>query len=473
MKPRFTRRCAACAAGAVLAALAGGCQSYAPRPIDREGHRDAFLRRTPEAPEVGAFAARLAAEDSAEAVTFDPSDGLTLAEGEVVALVYNRELRLARLRAGVAAASAEHAGLWEDPVLGTDIARIVDSTDNPWKVFASVGFTIPISGRLEVEKARAGDERRAAVVRAWAQEWATRVELRRRWVEWSSARERAAVMREFLGRLDQIVAIVERIAEAGEMSRVESRLFQIERATRASELAALEADAVRAELAIKDMLGLAPGASVVLTPSLGVHGAEDRGSGVETEPGEPSDRNAELAVARAEYAVAERTLELEVREQYPDITIGPGYGREDGEDQVLLGISLPLPVLNRNRRGIATATAERELARASYETAYERVVNELARALVARRTAGEQREVLETRVAPLVDQQYADARRIAELGEVDTLVLLESLTRQQETKLRLIEARATESLARIEVDALVGPAAEPPAEPGADKGATR
>ncbi len=75
----------------------------------------------------------------------------------------------------------------------------------------------------------------------------------------------------------------------------------------------------------------------------------------------------------AEYEVAERTFELEIRKQYPDLQIGPGYGLEDGQDQVLMGLSLPLPVLNANRQAIARAEANRSVARASVEAALERL----------------------------------------------------------------------------------------------------
>lgn len=439
--------------------LAGGCQSYSPRPLDRGAHHAAFLERTPASPEVADFARRLAETPNETPAAFEPADGLSLPEAEIVALVYNRDLRLSRLRAGVSAVGARYAGLWEDPVLSTDLARIIQSTEHPWKVFASVGFTIPISGRLEAEKLRAGDEHRADLVRAWAQEWATRIELRRRWVEWSSAREQVEVMRSFTDRLDQIVSIVNRIAEAGEMSRVESRLFQIERASRTAELAALESQVQQAELALKTLLGLPPTATIVLHPVL------SPAAPPKTQPDsvEPPVTNTDLAVATAEYTVAERSLALEIRKQYPDLTIGPGYGREDGQDQFLLGLSIPLPLLNRNRQGIATASAQRDLARSSYETTYERIVGELADASLRSRALARQREALERDLVPLVDEQYTDARRVAELGEVNTLVLLETLTRQQEAKLRLIQAREAESLARIRVEELLGPAAEPSA----------
>jgi cobalt-zinc-cadmium efflux system outer membrane protein len=452
-----------------LAAVVGGCQRYQARPLDMGAHRAAFLSRTPDSPEVAAFAKGVSTMNPGGAITFDPADGLTLAEGEAVALVFNGGLRLARLRAGVSAADAEHAGLWEDPVLSTDLTRIIQSTDHPWKVFGTVGFTIPLSGRLAVAKKLAADEHQADIVRAWAQEWSTRIELRRRWVEWSSALERAAVLKGFLDRLDQIVSVVDRVAAAGEMTRVESRLFKVERATRAAELAALESEAAEAELAIRTSLGLPPSGKFALTPALLLNSGQ--GADLAEAP-EPTDANTDLAVARAEYVVAERSLELEIRKQYPDLTIGPGVGREDGQEQILLGLSIPLPLLNRNRQGIATAKAERELTRAMYETAYERVYTDLAGARLRLRAAAEQRQLFERDVVPLIDEQYAESRRIAELGEINTLLLLETLVRQLEAKVRLLEAHAAESLARIKVDELIGPAAEPPAPPSPEQGAT-
>lgn len=455
-------------AALALIGLAGGCQSYEAQPIDAAAHRAEFLARTASAPAVAEYARTLAAASPDAPLVFEPSDGLSLAESEAVALVFNRDLRLARLRAGVSAAEAEFAGLWEDPVLGTDIVRIIESAENPWKLFAMVGFTLPISGRLEIEKARATEAHRADIVRTWGQEWATRAELKQRWVEWSAARERVAVERVFVEQLDRIVGLVNQIAETGEMTRVESRLFKIELASRLAELAALESQASRLELAVKSLLGLPPSATTQLVPALVLASGHDVMS---TDWVEPSDRNTDLAVARVDYAVAERSLELEIRKQYPDLTISPGYGREDGQDQFLLGLSLPLPMLNRNQQGIATARAERELSRAVYEATYEQVASELAAASIQYQAAVRQRELLEREILPLVDAQYAEAQRIAELGEVDSLVMLESLSRQQDARVRLIEARAAETLAFIRLQELVGPANEPPAVPSETQGA--
>lgn len=169
-----------------------------------------------------------------------------------------------------------------------------------------------------------------------------------------------------------------------------------------------------------------------------------------------------MLIAAAEYEAAEKTLELEVRKQYPDLHIGPGYGREDGQDQVLLGLSIPIPILNANRQRIAEARAQRELAQVGFEATLEQTFAALRAAEVRLVAASRRRQTLETEIVPLVDAQYTDARQVARLGEVNTLVLLESLTRQQEAKVGLVEAARDEALAAIDLDELIGPPSSPP-----------
>jgi hypothetical protein len=111
----------------LIVLIAGGCQSYERRPLDLAGQHAAFLARTPESPDVGAFANSLAAR-MPDTPGFDTADSLTLAEAELIALVFNADLRVARLRAGVTRATAENAGLWEDPTIGVDLTCIIEST---------------------------------------------------------------------------------------------------------------------------------------------------------------------------------------------------------------------------------------------------------------------------------------------------------------------------------------------------------
>ncbi|QOJ01123.1 MAG: TolC family protein [Phycisphaeraceae bacterium] len=456
--------------------LVGACQSYERRPLDVPGHLAAFVARTPEGPEVRAFAARLAARDP-DPADFNPSDGIGCAEAEIIALVFNADLRLARLRAGVTRATAEHAGLWDDPTISVSLARIIESTPEPWKVSTSVGLTLPISGRLEAEKQRAGAEHAAELARLAQREWSVRMSVRRAWIEWSALNAQLDATRDFLERVDQILPVVDRMEQAGEMARTEARLFRIEKATRSLDLATLESRAREADLRVRQLMGMSPDA-----PLRFVTGGLRPASSTTTGDISPGDTPAELEhrspamlVVIAEYEAAERALELEIRRQYPDLHVGPGFGREDGQDQVLLGLTVPIPFVNANRQRIAQAEAAREFARAGVEATLEQTIAGLGAAWLRASAATHRRLTLETQIVPLVDAQYADARRVATLGEVNTLVLIESLTRQLQAKTSLVEAARDEAIAAVDLDELLGPPPSPshpipdsPTAPGGD-----
>lgn len=453
---------------ALLPMLAAGCQSYERAPLDLPAHTDAFLARTPAAPEVEAFAASLAPAPGAESNRFDPSDGLTLHETEIVALVFNSQLRLARLRAGVTRATAENAGLWEDPIVGVELTRILESgAQRPWEVFGSIGFTIPISGRLEIEKQRAGVEHAVELARVARAEWEVRMSVRRTWAEWVAATAALEATRAFVTRVDQVLAIVDIMERAGETARTEARLFRVERAATMAEVPLLEARVEQALRELRHLMGLAPGATLDLRPN-GL-GADELAvaSASDLAPESLQRRSLAMVEVIAAYEVAERTLELAIREQFPDLQLVPGYGKQDGQRQFTLGISAPIPVFNGNRRAIAEAAAQRELARAEAESALERLLDATRSAQIRAAAATAQRSVLEREIVPLVDAQYADARQLAQLGEVKTLVLLESLTRQQESKIRLIESRREEAIAAIDLVELAGPLPLPTGDEGA------
>jgi outer membrane protein TolC len=238
------------------------------------------------------------------------------------------------------------------------------------------------------------------------------------------------------------------------MSRVDTRLFRVELAGREADLIAATARVKELELHVRAMLGLAPETSVTLVPTVTFAA---RTTNVDELRLLLDSSNPELAAVRAEYEVSEQSLRTEVRKQYPDLTIGPGYGTDQGDNRVLLGLSLPIPLWNRNQQGVAQATAQREVARGRFETTYEHLSSKLAIALTRFEAGKAQRALVESSVVPLADEQEADVRRVAALGRVDPLLLLESLKTQYGAKVRLVDARASESIGAVRLDELIGP----------------
>jgi CRISPR system Cascade subunit CasA len=321
-------------------------------------------------------------------------------------------------------------------------------------------FTIPISGRLEAEMARADAALEAELTRVAEQEWRTRVAVRRAWLNWSANRLRVEQTEELLASIEALVMSTARLAEAGEIVRTEATLFTIERASQRQALLRYRGETAEAEQGLRALLGLSPEAPLSLVPTLAVDNVN-----VLPTDGAIVDRNLTVARLRHEYEVAETSLLREIRKQYPDLTIGPLYESDQGQSRIGFLGAIPLPILNANKQGIAEARAERELARAAFETAYERLVGSVAATCVRLDTRREQREVIESDIVPLVDRQLTDAQNLLQLGEGGSLVLLESLSRVSQTQMALIDARLGESLAIVELAGIVGPPSRPTSVP--------
>jgi outer membrane protein TolC len=377
---------------------------------------------------------------------------LSLREAEVVALFFNPHLRLARQRARVPRAGAAEAGRWEDPELGIDGERIIESVEHPWVLGGMLNLTIPLSGRNGAEKGKALAEATAAELQALAEEWRVLTELRLEWVEWSAACQRAELTRQLVQELEAVGGRADRLREAGELGPLDARLFHLERVRQTAKLRGYEVAGRVAELRLRSLLGLAPTADVNLVSSLDVpqtHSPAEQGSAGALV------RHPRVRVARAEYEVAERTLRLEVRKQYPDLKLGGGFGTDEGDERALFGAALPLPLLNANRRAIAEARANRDAAKAAAEGAFEQLLGDAAAACAALEGALERLRYVEQELAPLADRQVEDAGRLARAGEFSALILLEALTTAHEAKLEVLDARVGAGLAQTRLDALL------------------
>jgi len=434
----------------IIAALATvGCQFYQPSPLDGADHTKRWQQRSPSSKQVIEFAEQLESEGKTS-TRFNPADGLSLAEAEIIALMFNPELRLARLKTGVAKATAEHAGRWDDPELEFDVLKVTEGVPQPWIIGSGLSLTIPISGRLSVEKSRAKAVVHAELARVAEQEWHTRCTLREAWFEWSAQRTRLSETEHMLESLKSIVESTSQLAESGEIPRTEATLFRIEQQSLKAGLDSLRGRIKENEQEIRSLMGISPTANAQLLPSLANPPTRKQGR--------LQEENPTLLRLHNEYQVAELTLRREIRKQYPDIEIGPGFEEDQGQSRVgVIGV-IPIPLLNSNKGGIATAKAEREVARAVYETSLERMQGRLA-SLKARLDATHaRRQTILAEIVPLVTRQVEDARKLLELGESGSLVLLESLVRAHEAKLSLVDVRLDHLTTHNHIQQLHGPA---------------
>jgi outer membrane protein TolC len=518
VNPRFRAIAGGCAV-ALLCGGSGGCATYQRRDLALDAHVADWSRQALDGVEIHRYYDELrqraesppAASPTAETPPFDPSDGLSRAEAEAVALHFNPTLRRARADAGVALAGAKEAGWWPDPQLEAQILRFAnrgrktrfryqgrsfdgvntgiisdrgldpsgiefsrqgvrrvegDFIDDPWIIGGSLSLTIPISGRMKIEQDLRWSQYSAAWRQAAIAEWRVVTQVRTAWIDWSAACERVALVRAYVDRLSAIAERTDRLADAGELKTTESRLLRVEWQSRRAALLSLENAAEQARLALLQLLGVAPDAPLTLTPELA---AREVAFDADSRRDALLRDNPLVRAAVAEHDVSEQQLRLEVRKQIPDLNLGPSYSFEEGFSRAGIGIGFPIPLWNRNRQAIAEATADRDAAAVRAETTVEVALQELAQVASRLDFAQRRTALLESDVLPLTEQQLDETRTLLDLGEVNVLVLRDALRSALETQLELLDAVVERARARVALRQMVQPAWTTPQPAHRDK----
>jgi len=418
----------------VPALLLAGCQTYSRAAVDLAAHATAFSVRHTTAGQTDLF---------------DLDDGISRDEGRALALMFNPDARLARRRAGVAAAFAEHAGLFDDPVLVADFARILETVPHQWVVTTAVEFTLPLFGRRDHEKRFADAEQLAARLAARLVEQEVLLAVDRAWVRWSAAELRTRAAEQMQQRIEGLEQIAKRLEAAGALSAPESRIFTLERLARADQLLAARTARAAALLHLKRTLGLHPDADLTFVAATEVEATAPPNNVVELFTKGPIGMRLTL-----DYEISEEQMALEIARQWPDLILGPGWHTEDGQPRVGLGMLLPLPLWNRNAQAIAVANAERDVRIEALHAGLEQCRHDAALATRLHDAAVERRERIEREIVPLADRQLEDSRTLAERGSLQPLLLLDSLDRAHQAHLDAIAAALEQALRAIDLNSL-------------------
>lgn len=188
------------------------------------------------------------------------------------------------------------------------------------------------------------------------------------------------------------------------------------------------------------------------------------GQGLTDEPWEPlladiESRSPVLSRAGADVERARWALQLASAQVIPNITGQVGVGVAGGTDDAIAsaGISVPLPIRNRNQGNIRSARANIAAASASLEVQRLNLQQRLADSLGSYQVAYERYQRLISNVVPNAEETFELSRTAFEAGEIDYLQLLTAQRTLFSIRLEVLEnaAAARQALADIE-GALVG-----------------
>lgn len=379
---------------------------------------------------------------------FDPRDGLDEIEVATLAVVNNPDLKLARDDLALARAQAFAAGLLPDPqlALGGDLSNSGGGPD------ASRAFNLGLSYDV-------GSLVSHAAGRRAAQADAQKTNLTLLWQEWQVASQaRLAYVQLTYGR--RLLAVLE-----------ENRKLFADRAARTEQAQArglLASDAVLPNLSalqdidkqIHDLQRQLSQTAHDLNALLGL----DAGAALRLQDGPPAafadegaadaalaalpQRRPDLRALESGYTAQDQRYRAALLAQFPALNVGLTRARDNSNvysDSI--GITLSLPLLNRNRGNIAIEQATRQRLHDEYQVRVQAARNEIRAILDQQRLDREQlgrvdaaldeltqavgRSDLAARSALIDSLAYANARAALLAKQAERITLRQQIAEQR------------------------------------------
>jgi len=432
---------------------AAGCTHIEPQPLEPKRSLEMLeQRRLTDADVLARVQAAFPDSERAPQATWDRGELL------VAALHLNPALAEARSRITQAAAALPTARALQNPIVSLASEYNLSRAAEPtwlWGISSSVLLDTFLSRNLRTQIAATGV--RGARADFADAVWSARRELRIALLSVVIAERRVPTLELQTQWRDELVRLSRARVSAGEAARPDALQAELE--------------LVRSRVALEDARRAQAEARAKLAATVGVsmtalNGALLRWDDLEQLSLPPQSQLAalrerallarpDLERAIADYDTRELELRQQIRAQYPQVALGPGYTWDHGVRKITLGASLSLPIFNRNQGPIGEALARREAAGQHALAVQARILNELeaqtqlyVSALSALDRAREQRAVSEAlaqsaRNALAIDAQDRPTTVSAEvavgterLAELDALERAHLMLGQLEDALR-------------------------------------
>jgi cobalt-zinc-cadmium efflux system outer membrane protein len=146
------------------------------------------------------------------------------------------------------------------------------------------------------------------------------------------------------------------------------------------------------------------------------------------------EQRPDVQAASREVEAAKERLTLEQARAKPDVTPYAGYKRLANDNTLIVGVSIPLKVRDRNQAGIARAEAEAKAAQSDYEVAQSHALAEVESAYAAFETARDQVQTFRDELLNQADESRSIALAAYEEGAAELVALLEAQRTRAEVR---------------------------------------
>ncbi len=387
---------------------------------------------------------------------FDPADGLDSDEVAMLAVANNPQLRQARDSMGVVRAQAFAAGLLPDPQLGITSDHPTNGGTGTTSAFNS-NLSYDINAlllRSSRKNAAYSDVERVNMEVLW-QEWQIVSQVKLLFTRLTAQDALMLKLQETRNLLMQRYQASQRAIEAGNVTLdfASADFVVVQNVER--QINELERNVVQNRASLNGLLGLRATAHVPLVGE--VHPASIDISALAADIGERLARRPDLVSLQAGYLSQEEKYRGTIWAQFPALNVGLTRARDTAGLYTLgFGLSLSLPIFNRNRGNIAIEQATRNKLFNEYQDRLNSAYNEIALAF-------ENLPLLETQlqrtrqgvvVLQQLMQRAAAAYQAGNLAAPDYMRLQAGFLDKQTEVINLAEALMEQ---RIALETLLGP----------------
>lgn len=388
----------------------------------------------------------------------EPNGVITLRQALALALMRNPELRAFSWATRASEARKLQASLWPNPELevevedvgGTGGMRGFDGAETT----IQLGQLIELNGKLRKRTRVASLEKELAELDYQAIRLDVLTETTRLFVGVLAAQEQLTLAEELVQLSEQVLTTVSQRVDAGKDSPVEKTKSGIALAS-----VSIEREKARQNLkaARKQLSAIWAGKSPVFEK---VAGQLDAVEAIPTadQLADLIAQNPDISRWVVELEQRRAVFELEKAKATPDITLSGGFKRfnETNDNAVVFGVSIPLPVANRNQGGILEARHNLAKAGEERKAAETRINTTLASSYQELSNAFTEATELKSKVLDGAQDVFDASAEGYREGKLDYLNVLDAQRTLFEAKGRYIEALGAYHKARADVERLIG-----------------
>lgn len=360
---------------------------------------------------------------------------LTLDKAIELALGANPDLRVAAQNVAIADGARQQAGSWRNPELS--VTREGAQRTNRTQTI-QISQPLELGGKRSARIAVADEERSLAIGDVQVRTAELRSEVAAAYFDALAAQERAGLARSSLELAQKASSAAKRRVIAGKISPVEETRSNVAAASARLELVQADADLLSAQRRLAALWGsMAP-----VTQRLSLQEPDLQALPQFEQLQAQLDASPQVQRAQNQIKRDEAQVQYERSQRIPDVSVVLGNKKdyEQGRSQTVVGLSIPLPLFNRNQGNLLSALRRVDQSKGQLEADKLRLNLALADAYQRAQVAQAQIDAMRSEILPAAQSALDAAVTGFELGKFNFLDVLDAQRTVVQTRAQYLSA---------------------------------